>query len=470
MFPEREEIRPLLERVQQEASAYLESLDERALLGQDPEAALAGFRRSLPESGSGASAALQELIERGMEATAATSGPRCFHFVIGGATPASLAADWWASTLDQIAYTWVTTPLGVELEVVSLDWLKDLMDLPRDHFGVMTTGATMANFVGLAAARQWWGERQGVDISERGMSELPPIAVISSGYVHASAVKVCSMLGIGRGQVIRCSSSPTGAVDLERMEAALRDLGGRPAILIANAGEVNAGDFDPVDQIADLAERYDAWLHVDGAFGLFARCCESTRHLTAGVERADSITVDGHKWLNVPYDCGFAYVRDPQLLAKSFAYTAAYLPASDDPKLTIGAFGPESSRRARALSVWASLRAYGRQGHTEIIQRNLDLAQHLGRVVDETPELERLAGVQLNIVCFRYNPGDRTEVELNDLNRWLGEAVLSDGRVYVGTTDYAGKVAFRPAISNWRTRAADVELLAEVIQELGSTL
>ncbi len=461
---------PVLALVKREAGAYLATLDERPLVTGDPEEALSRFRVSLPEQGSGATAALQELINQGIDATIATAGPRCFHFVIGGATPASLAADWWASTLDQIAYTWVTTPLGVELEVVSLDWLKELMDLPEDLFGVMTTGATMANFVGLAAARQWWGQEQGVDVSEQGLSGLPPVPVISSGYVHASAVKVCSMLGIGRGQVVRCSSSATGAVDLQLMESALQALNGKPAVLIANAGEVNAGDFDPIDKMADLAHKYNAWLHVDGAFGLFARACQATRHLTEGVERADSITVDGHKWLNVPYDCGFAYVRDPKLLAKSFAYTAAYLPAPDDPKLTIGAFGPESSRRARAFSVWASLRAYGRQGHTEIIQRNIDLAQYLGRVVDTATDLERLADVQLNIVCFRYNPGGMDEGDLNDLNRRLGEAVLSDGRVYVGTTDYCGKTAFRPAISNWRTREEDVELLATTIVELGGSL
>ena len=465
---DQSEIAEALELVHREALAYLEGLDKRPLIGSNPEGVLKPFRVGLPQKGSGSAAALQQLID-GVDATVATAGPRCFHFVIGGATPASLAADWWASTLDQLAYTWLISPLSVELELISLEWLKDLLRLPHRLSGVFTTGATMANFVGLAAARQWWGEQQGVDVSQHGLSGLPPVPVLSSGHIHASATKVCSMLGIGRGQVRRFAQDALGTLDLVGLKQALEALDGQPVILIANAGEVNAGAFDPIQQMADLAEKYNAWLHVDGAFGLFAQVSERTRHLTRGVDRADSITVDGHKWLNVPYDCGFALVRDHQLLAKAFAYTAAYLPPADDPRPTIGALSPEGSRRARSFSVWASLRAYGKDGVREMIEDNLDLAQLLAEVVDQASDLERLADVSLNIVCFRYNPGGLSEVQLNQLNQQLGEAVLADGRVYVGTTDFGGKIAFRPAISNWRTRQEDVELLTEVVSELGAS-
>jgi glutamate/tyrosine decarboxylase-like PLP-dependent enzyme len=332
----------------------------------------------------------------------------------------------------------------------------------------MTTGATMANFVGLAAARQWWGERHGVDVSEDGLSNLPVVPIFSSGHVHASAVKALAMLGLGRSSVRILSRDNLGQLDVSALEEALRALDGAPAIIVGNAGEVNAGDFDPINTLADLSEKHNAWLHVDGAFGLFAKLSPQTEHLVAGVERAHSVTVDGHKWLNVPYDSGFAFVNNPSLLARTFRYTAAYLPKPDDPRPNLGAIGPESSRRARALAVWATLYAYGRQGYREIVGHHLALARRLGELVGEAPDLELLAEVQLNIVCFRYNPGGKSDDELNRINDRLGEAILEDGRVYVGTTLFGNRVALRPAIVNWRSTEDDIRLLVDVVRELGA--
>ena len=465
-LPRREEIEEVLDRVREEASRYFDGVDDRPVRSGRLDEANASFRAPLPEVGKGALSALEDLFREGPDAAVTSTGPRCFHFVIGGTTPAALGADWVTSVLDQIAYAWVSSPLGVELEQVALDWLKDLFRLPRDWGGIMTTGATMANFVGLASARQWWGERHGRDITEDGAVELPPVPVFSSGFIHGSAVKCLGMLGIGRTRVKTFSRDPAGRLDPEGMEAALRELDGDPAILVATAGEVNAGQFDPIDAMADLAERYDAWLHVDGAFGLFARLSPRTASLAAGVERADSVTVDGHKWLNVPYDCGFSFVRDPELLARAFRYTGAYLPDSDDPRPVLGAIGPESSRRARALPVWATLRAYGRAGYRAMMERHLDLAQRLADRVDAAPELERLAEVPLCVVCFRANPEGRGAETFDELNRRLGEELLEDGRVYAGTTTYEGKVALRPAIVNWRTREEDVDTFVEVVREL----
>jgi glutamate/tyrosine decarboxylase-like PLP-dependent enzyme len=251
------------------------------------------------------------------------------------------------------------------------------------------------------------------------------------------------------------------------LERELRALNGAPSIIIGNAGEVNAGDFDPIETLADLAEEYGAWYHVDGAFGLFARVSPKSEHLARGAERAHSVCVDGHKWLNVPYDCGFGFVSDTGLLSRAFAYTADYLVQPDDPQPNFGVLGPESSRRSRSLAVWATLRAYGRQGYQEMVEGHLSLAQHLARLVDDAPDLERLAAVPLNIVCFRYNPGGLSDEELDRLNERLGGAILTDGRVYAGTTLYEGAVALRPAISNWRTRQEDIELLVRVVRELG---
>jgi len=220
--------------------------------------------------------------------------------------------------------------------------------------------------------------------------------------------------------------------------------------------------------MADLAHEHGAWLHVDGAFGLFAAVSPRTAHLSAGIEKADSVIADGHKWLNVPYDCGFAFVRDPTLSGPTFALNAAYLPSPDDPHPGFFSKGPESSRRARSLAVWATLRAYGRAGYREIIERHLDLAQRLAARVDAAPDLERLGDVPLNIVCFRYRPPDVPEERLDELNRQVAAAVIEDGRVIFGSTVYEGRVAFRPAIVNWRTREEDVDLIVDVTREVGA--
>jgi glutamate/tyrosine decarboxylase-like PLP-dependent enzyme len=459
----REEAERVLAYVADEARRYMSELDDLPVLAAGAYEAAERFEGPLPEEGDGALAALKELVERGLDGATRSPGPRFFHFVTGGVTPAAHGADWLATTLDQNAFTPVSSPLGTRLERVAIGWLLDLFELPSSWGGVLTSGATTANFVGLAAARRWWAAKHGVEVDERGYAGLPDVPVFSSGYVHPSATKALAMLGIGRGTVETFARDAAGRLDVDALEAALAALDGAPAIVIGNAGDVNTGDFDPIDAMADLADRYGAWLHVDGAFGLFARVSPRVAGLAAGVERAQSVIADGHKWLNVPYDCGFAFVRDPAPLRSTFALTAPYLPGDEVPT-------PESSRRARSLAVWATLRAYGRAGYRAMVERHLDLAQRLAKRIDEQPDLERLAEAQLNIVCFRFRPPERSDDELDDLNTRVGAALLADGRVYVGTTRYEGRVAFRPAISNWRTREQDVDLVADVVQELGRRL
>ena len=470
IVPDRSEHDSVLARVEAFAQEYLANVDDRPVCSPRLAETLARFDEPLPERGVGATAALDLLFERAKEAALTTSGPRSYHFVMGGTTPAALGADMIAPVIDQASYAWASSPLGTRLEQVCLSWLKELFGLPRELTGVMTTGATMANFVALAAARQWWGERHGADVSERGLAGLPAPSVLSSGYLHASTKKCLSMLGLGRHAAELFARDATGALDLAAMRVRLRGLRGAPAILIGNAGEVNAGDFDPIAELADLAEEFGCWLHVDGAFGLFAALSPRTAHLVAGAERAHSITVDGHKWLNVPYDCGFAFVRGGELLGKAFAYAAAYLPGPDDPRPNFGAIGPESSRRARGLAVWATLKAYGREGHRALVERHLDLAQHLARLVDAAPDLERLAEVPLCIVSFRYNPGARSEQELDALNERLGAALLEDGRFWAGTTRFGTRIALRPALVNWRIREQDLDLFVQVVRELGARI
>lgn len=466
-FPDASEIPPVLEMAAREALHYLASLDDDLVLGPGAEAAARSLDGPLPDEGPGATEVLGRLVEAFPAATR-SAGPRFFHFVTGGVTPAALAADWVCSALDQNSFSWVSSPLGARLETVALSWLKDLFGLPGDWAGVLTTGATMANFTGLAAARRWAGRAQGVDVEEDGLYRLPPIPVLSSGYLHTSARKALAMLGLGRANIRLLAADDTGALDLERLEEALVQLNGHPCILVGNAGEVNTGLFDPLEALADMAERHKAWLHVDGAFGIFARVTPQAATLAAGMERADSVAADGHKWLNVPYDCGFAFVADGQLLAESFRADAAYLPSPDDPTPNFGFLGPDMSRRARAMTVWATLAAYGRNGCRRMVERHLDLAQRVAARVEAADDLELLAPVPLNIVCFRYRSNGLDDGALDDVNTRLGQAVLEDGRVFVGTTRWQGRVAFRPAIVNWRTTEADVDLLIDVVRELGA--
>lgn len=451
------------------AGPYLDALPHLPV--RDPAHArlLDDLDGPLPESGDGTIAAVADLLRIGTRAATHSSGPRFFHFVVGGATPAAQAADWVTSLLDQAGGLWVASPLAARAETVVLRWLKELFGLPASHGGVLTPSATFANLTGLACARYWWARQHGVDVTADGLVGLPRLPVFSSGYVHPSSRKALQLLGLGRDSVRTLSRDDAGRLDVDALDRELASSG--PAVLIGNAGEVNGGDYDPLDELADLAERHGAWLHVDGAFGLFAALSPRTAGLVRGVERADSVAADCHKWLNVPYESGVAFVRDRSLLGRAFgSWNSAYLPEPDEEFVNYNSLGPESSRRARAFPIWATLRAYGREGHRAMVERHLDLALRLGRRIAEAPDLEPLAPVTSFLVCFRYRPPGVPAEELDDLNRRLGEALLEDGRVYAGTTVYRGMVALRPAIVNWRTTEEDVDLLASVVRELGARL
>ncbi|HEX5543056.1 MAG TPA: pyridoxal-dependent decarboxylase [Micromonospora sp.] len=466
-----------LRQVYEAAGPYLSSLTDRLVHDRGTLPLLAELWQpaggaGLPERGEGTAAALERLLRIGVETATHSAGPRYFHFIIGGATPAALAADWAAALLDQNAGFRASSYLATETETIALSWLRELFGLPENFGGALVASATFANVTSLAAATHWWGEQHGVNVTNDGLAGLPRMPVLSGGYVHASDRKALQLLGHGRNAVEVFSRDRVGRVDLEALERRLAELDA-PAVIIASAGEVNAGDFDPLDELADIAERYGAWLHVDAAFGIFAALSSRTEHLVRGLERADSIAGDGHKWLNVPYESGFAFLKDPARFRAAFGMPgAAYLPADqsalpaspEGPDYAL--LGPESSRRARSFPIWATLAAYGRDGVRAMIERHLDLTQRLVRLVDEAPELERLAEAPLNIVCFRARPAGMPEEELDDLNRRLGAALLDDGRVYAGTTFYGGRLALRPAIVNWSTTEADIDLLVDVVREL----
>jgi glutamate/tyrosine decarboxylase-like PLP-dependent enzyme len=458
-----------LDRVAAAAGPYLASLAERKVFDSAAAHRLSELAGPLPEEGLGTLATIDRLLDVGTATATASSGPRFYHFVTGGSTPAALAADWATSLLDQNSFARASSAFAHEIETVAIDWLRSLFGLPEGWGGALVASATFANFTSLGCATHWWGERQGADTVRDGLSGLPRMPVFSGGYVHASARKALQMLGHGRDAVQVCAKDPIGRVDVDGMARRLADLDGAPAVIIANAGEVNAGDFDPIDRLADLAEQYGAWLHVDGAFGLFAAVSPRSAHLTRGIERADSIAADGHKWLNVPYESGFALVRRPDRLGAAFGMPGApYLPGPSDAGAGYGLLGPESSRRARAIPIWASLAAYGREGYRAMVERHLDLTQHLARRVDEAPDLERLAEAPLCIVCFRAVPPAVAPGDLDALNRRVGADLLTDGRVFAGLTNYDGRAALRPAIVNWRTTEADIDLFVDVVQELAA--
>ncbi len=466
----RGEMENLIKQLQSALADAIRGMDERPALTTGAEAALKVLEEPLPETGCGARQSIEKLLELNARAAANTGGPKCFHFIIGGNTPAAMAADLLATAYETVTYTWDVSPVGVQMELQALDWLKELFGLPASMSGIMVTGATMANFVGLVSARQWWGEQHGFDVSETGMAGKPQMPVLTSGFVHASTLKVLAMQGVGRANVQQFRRDDFGRLDIDAMQQALEDLNGQPAVVVVNAGEVNTGEFDPVSDMIKLARKFNCWVHVDGAFGLFARISPRVAHFAEGVELADSVTVDGHKWLNVPFDSGYAFVRDHGLMTRAFRYSADYLPAQDTPRPTLGAIGPESSRRARSFAVWATLKAYGREGHRRIVEHCLDIAQHFAEQVRQHEQLELMADVGLNIVAFRFNPGGLTEKKLDELNQQLGVVVIADGRFMAGTSKIGSRTIFRPAFSNWRTREQDVEEFADVVVELGQEL
>ncbi|HTI24746.1 MAG TPA: pyridoxal-dependent decarboxylase [Kutzneria sp.] len=457
----------LLAQTRDYASRILAGLDDRpaAVMAGAPRSSAAGVldpdatglpepgatglptsgAAGLPESGAGLRAAMEAFAARWEPGFASSAGPRYLGFVTGGSTPAALAGDWLTSTLDQNAHGSVGSS-AVALEREAVAWLGSLFGL--DMPGAFVTGATMSNLVGLAIGREWLGTLRGVSVTDEGLTE--PVRVLS-GTPHSSIGKSLSVLGIGRKRLI---SVPTladrEAVDVAALE---RELAEGPAIVVANAGTVNTVDFDDIRAIADLKARHQFWLHVDAAFGGFAAVSPTYAGLLDGWEQADSVCVDLHKWLNVPYDSAVQFTRRQDLQVRVFENQSPYLGAPgavpDPMHLT-----PETSRRLRALPAWFALFAYGRAGYREIVERNIACAQEMGARLAAGSQWRLLAPVRLNVVCFAPVHGQVPEV-LDALSR-SGEAFLTP-------TVYKGVPAIRAAFSNWRTTSADVERVCRAL-------
>ncbi|RSD15487.1 pyridoxal phosphate-dependent decarboxylase family protein [Amycolatopsis eburnea] len=435
----------LLDAASKLAAGALAGVGERAA-AVPPVAAVPA---PLPGGGVGARGALEEFSRRWEPGFAASAGPRYLGFVTGGATPAALAGDWLTSAHDQNPASGMDSS-AQDLERETVGWLAELFGLGAEFSGAFVTGATMSTVTGLAIAREWLGERAGVPVSEDGAAALGPVTVLS-GAPHSSVLKALSFLGMGRSALRKVPLLPgREAVDVGKLAEVLETLDG-PAIVVANAGTVNTVDFDDLRAIAGLKRRHDFWLHVDAAFGGFAALAPDHAALTAGLDQADSVVVDLHKWLNVPYDSAVQFTRRRDLQLRVFSNNAAYLgeigETPDFLHLT-----PENSRRLRALPAWFSLTAYGRDGHREIVERCVSLARDLGARIDASPRWQLLAPVRLNVVCFAP-AGDVTQDRVDALVR----AIAEDGTTFLTPTVYDGRPALRAAFSNWRTTPADVE-------------
>ena len=431
------------------ASRYLDGLSGR---GVAPEPGAVGnldhVGTTLGESGEAPERVLAQLDELGSPATVANAGGRYFGFVIGSGLPVALAANWLAGAWNQNAGLEVMSPVAARLERIALEWTRDLLALPEGARGTFVTGATMGNFAGLAAARQEVLRAAGYDLATKGMSGAPAITVVVGDEVHVSVLRALSLLGFGREQLLRVPTDGQG-----RMRAGQLPPISGPTIVCTQSGNVNTGSSDPVGEICDRVRATGAWVHVDGAFGLWARAAPSRRHLLEGVDRADSWALDAHKWLNVPYDSGLAFVRNgPALRSAMAASSAAYLPTTAEGSQM--EYSPEMSRRARGVDAWAALRFLGRVGVADLVER---CCRHASRFADRLRDagFRILNDVVLNQVLVSFGSDEVTQRIIAELQR--------EGTCWCGGTVWHGTAAMRISVSSWATTEQDVDRSVEAM-------
>ena len=445
----------LLRRAAEAAREYAQTIGERRVAPAEKDRnGLTKFREPFPSVASDPIEILEQLHEFGSPATVATTGGRYFGFVIGGTLPASLAANWLAGAWDQNAGLRVMSPVAAELEEVALRWVCEALGLPLECEGGLVTCATMANFTALVAARHALLARAGWNVADDGMFGAPPIDVVVGDEVHASLLKALSLAGFGKKRLTRVEVDQQGRMRAEK----LPQLSER-TILCIQAGNVNSGAFDPAAEICSRAHEQGAWVHVDGAFGLWAAASPKYQHLTVGFEQADSWATDAHKWPNVNYDSGIVLVRDGAALRGAMTMTAAYLEAGAlrEPMYHT----PEASRRARGVELWAALKSMGREGLCSLIERTCAYAQ---RFADgfRTTGFEVLNDVVINQVLVSFGGAEITEKVIR--------AVQEDGTCWCGGTVWQGKSAMRVSVSSWATTEADVELSLQKILSMAQAM
>jgi glutamate/tyrosine decarboxylase-like PLP-dependent enzyme len=445
---DKPETSALLTRAAEIAIRYVSAASERRVAPADAAfVALQRFHERFPESGCDPEEVLAMLDEIGSPATVATTGGRYFGFVNGATLPAAMAANWLAGAWDQNAALRAMSPAAAELEEVVIRWVCEALGLPLDCEGGLVTGATMANFTSLAAARYALLARQGWNVVEDGLFDAPPIEVVVGAEVHASLLKALNMLGMGRKRVTVVEVDGQG-----RMRADKLPKFSPHTIVCLQAGNVNTGAFDPADPICDAAHEHGAWVHVDGAFGLWAGASPKYRHLWNGFERADSWATDAHKWPNVSYDCGLALVRNGEALRACMGISAAYL--SPGTRREPMHHTPESSRRARGVEFWAALKSLGRSGLAELVERTCAHAQRFAAGL-RAAGFDVLNDVVINQVLVSFGDASRTQEVIR--------CVQQEGTCWCGGTVWQGKTAMRISVSSWATTEADVERSLEAI-------
>ena len=451
----------LLRRTAELAQSFLDGLPERrvgpAASREEMHAALGG---RLPEMGEAPRAVIEQLARGAEPGLVGMAGPRYFGFVIGGGVPAALAADWLTSAWDQNGGLYATSPANAVAEEVAAGWLLDLLGLPAGASVGFTTGCSMANFTALAAARHAVLARAGWgDVEARGLFGAPEIDVVIGDEAHATILSALQMLGLGRERVHRVPTDEQGRMRAAALPDVLRTCTG-PLIVCAQAGNVNTGAFDPLDEIADAVRERGGWLHVDGAFGLWARTSPDLAALARGAERADSWATDAHKWLNVPYDSGIVIVNDPVSHRAAMTISAAYLVQSEGQERDPLDWVPEFSRRARGFTVYAALRSLGRSGVRGLIERCCALARRFAERLAGQPGVEILNDVALNQVLVRFGPPGP---EGDAVTREVIARVQADGTCWLGGTVWHGMAAMRISVSNWSTTEEDVDKSVEAI-------
>ncbi|NQW27812.1 MAG: aspartate aminotransferase family protein [Flammeovirgaceae bacterium] len=453
---ELSEIEFILDKIKNQGVAYLQSLEDRPTSSHHHVV----MNTKLADQGIGTQKTLEYFNQKFEPLMVASSGPKYWGFVTGGTTPAAIAGDWLTTIYDQNSFK--TNPPGdvsahIELETIQL--LLDLFGLPSDYLGGFVTGATLSNFTSLAVARQWLGTEIGVDFAKEGLSQKLNVL---SATPHSSALKALSLLGIGSANIIpiKTNQGNRESLDLVDFEKQIIALEGAPFILVSSAGTVNTVDFDDFEEISQLKKKHSFWWHIDAAFGGFAACSKAHQHLTKGWGHADSITIDCHKWLNVPYESAVFFIKETYYALQLETFQNSNAPYLDNKS---GQFDflnalPENSRRLKALPVWFSLMAYGKAGIEQIVDNSIQLAQYFGSLLEGHEAFELLAPIRLNTVCFTLsNPHSEARV-------FTFLSVLNDtNEVFMSATFYNGKRGIRAAFVNWRTTQKDVDRVYQLM-------
>jgi glutamate/tyrosine decarboxylase-like PLP-dependent enzyme len=419
---------------------------------------LAAFDAPLPEHGENGHAIIEQLVELATPGIRANTGSRFFGWVIGNSHPTGVAADWLTAAWGQNAGNLVAAPAASAVETVAAGWLLELLGLPREASVGFVTGATIANFVCLAAARSEVLRQVGWDVEADGLFGAPPITVLIGAEAHATIFSALKYLGLGAARIRSIACDDSGRMLVDAFRDTLQQTSG-PTIAILQAGQINTGACDPFAEIIPLAKAAGAWVHVDGAFGLWAQASARQAHLTAGVELADSWGTDGHKWLQTPYDCGFTIVRDSEAHRRAMTISASYLPPAEGAEREPSAYVPELSRRARGFATWAMIRALGRQGIAEMVDRGCAVAQHMATRLAATEEITLVCPPGLNQFMIRFGPPDQADA----LTLAVVRQIQDDAVAFIGASQWQGQWVMRVSVSSIATTMADADITVEAV-------